>query len=112
MAITSTLIGSLGAGKVTESRFWFRNSRRYCSDLDKAWDIPSGRHLFFWQGIRSNGLSGWITLDGTEHSVDGSSGSLVGGYFYVDGPKTIQATGRGSGAFGEDPYANWVKVAS
>lgn len=112
MGITSKYVGALGAGKVTESRFWFSNGRRYCSDLNKDWDIPAGRHLFFWQGIRSNGLSGWITLDGTEYNVAGTGGSLVGGYFYVDGPKTIRATGRGSGSFEEDPYANWVKVAA
>lgn len=112
MAITSTLVGSLGAGQVTESRFWFSQSRRYCSDLDKTWDIPAGRHLIFWEGTKSNGLSGSVTIDGKTFNAQGNNGSLIGGYMYVDGPKTVAATGSGSAGFGEDPYMSWVKVAS
>lgn len=112
MAISAQLIGSLGAGKVTESRFWFSSSQRSCSDLDKTWDIPAGRHLFFWQGTRSNYNAGTITIDGTTFDLKSASkGGYVGGYMYVDGPKTIQATGTGSLAFPEEPYASWVKVA-
>lgn len=112
MAITSTLIGSLGAGKVTESRFWFSNSRRYCSDLDKTWDIPAGRHLLFWEGIKSNSLNGYVIIDGKQFNAYGNKDQVVGGYMYVDGPKTVTATGTGSAGFGEDPYMSWVKVAS
>lgn len=112
MAITSTLIGSLGASKVTESRFWFSNSRRYCSDLSKDWEIPAGRHLLFWEGTKSNGLSGAVTIDGKTFNAQGNNGSVIGGYIYVDGPKTVVATGTGSASFGEDPYMSWVKVAA
>ena len=113
MAISSTLIGSIGAGQVTESRFWFSKSSRYCSELDKTWDIPAGRHLFFWQGTRSNSNEGTITIDGTTFNLkSGSNGGYVGGYMYVDGPKTIQATGTGYLSFPEDPYASLVKVAA
>ncbi|CAB93929.2 gp23 [Corynebacterium phage BFK20] len=114
MAISAQLIGSLGAGQVTESRFWFSRSRKYCSDLDKTWDIPAGRHLLFWQGTRSNSnAGGTITIDGTTFDLkSGITGGYVGGYMYVDGPKTVAATGSGSAGFVEDPYMSWVKVAS
>lgn len=112
MAISSTLIGSLGASRVTESRFWFSNSRRYCSDLNKAWDIPAGRHLLFWEGTKNNGLSGTVDIDGKTFNAQGANGSIIGGYLYVEGPKTVTATGTGSAGFGEDPYMSWVKVAA
>ncbi|OKX85140.1 hypothetical protein [Corynebacterium glutamicum] len=114
MAITSTLIGNLaGPGQVTESRFWFSNSRRYCSDLNKDWSIPAGRHLFAWQGTRGNASAGTVTIDGKAFDIgSGQSGKAVGGYMYIDGPKTILATGAGSCSFVEDPYVSFVKVAS
>lgn len=113
MAITSVVIGSLGAGRVTESRFWFSNGRRFCSDLSQSWDIPAGRHLFAWQGTRGNTGLGTVTIDGKVFDIgSGTSDKTVGGYLYIDGPKTILATGTGTCSFTEDPYVAWVKVAS
>lgn len=113
MGITSKYVGVLGAGKVTESRFWFSNARRYCSDLDKDWSIPAGRHLLAWNGTRYSSSTGTVTIDGKTFEIGaGNSGKVVGGYMYVNGPKTIRATGTGTCAFKEDPYLVYVRVAS
>lgn len=113
MAIESTLLGTLGAGKVTESRFWFRDARRYCDDISKDWQIPAGRHLFAWNGTRASTLTGNVTIDGTTFEIgSGNYGKVVGGYLYVDGPKTILATGTGSCSFKEDPYVAYVRVSA
>lgn len=113
MGIVSKYVGTLGAGKVTESRFWFSNPRRYCSDLNKSWSIPAGRHLFAWNGTRGGSATGRVIIDGTTFEIGaGNSGKVVGGYMYVNGPKTIQATGTGTCEFTEDPYVVYVKVAS
>lgn len=113
MAITSTVIGNLGAGKVTESRFTFTDTgSKEASDVENTWNIPAGRHLLFWQGTKTNGNDGYFLIDGQRFGVGGDRYDVVGGYMYVDGPKTVVATGGGSATFGEDPYMSWVKVAA
>lgn len=113
MAITSRIIGTLGAGKAVESRFQFSNSRKDCSNINKTWDIPAGRHLFAWQGTRGNTSPGTVTIDGTVFDIgSGLSGKAVGGHMYVDGPKTVVATGTGNALFTDYPYVVYVKVAS
>lgn len=114
MAITSTVIGNLGAGKVTESRFTFTSgvSNPDSGDINSTWNIPSGRHVFFWHGVCDNFASGKLTIDGLLFDLSsGTKGQRFSGYMYVDGPKTIQATGTGVVRFREAPYANWIRVA-
>lgn len=112
MAITSTVIGNLGAGQVSESQFWFSDISRDCRYLDKSWSIPAGRHVLFWEGTKKDSSSGTVIIDGKTFDAGASAGSLIGGYLYVDGPKTVVATGTGYASFTEDPYMSWVKVAA
>lgn len=112
MAITSTVIGNLGAGKVTEAPFTFDGTGDSASDIDSTWNIPAGRHLFFWRGVKRTTYSGTVTIDGVTFELNsGNTGNFLGGYLYVDGPKTIQATGTGVASF-SSLEANWVKVAA
>lgn len=115
MAITSTLVGALGASRVTTARFAYASgvSNPDSGDIDSTWNIPAGRHVFFWHGICDNYASGKITIDGTLFDLGNAvKGQRLSGYMYVDGPKTIKATGTGVIRFAELPYANWIKVAA
>lgn len=111
MAITSTLVGSLGAGKVTTVPFTFSKPRNQAQDIDCAWDIPPGRHLLFWEGVKEKYTYATIIVDGRSHKLDAGAEDFTG-YIYVDGPRTITATGEGSGTFPSLPVANWVKITS
>lgn len=111
MAITATLVGSLGAGKVTTVPFTFNNPRKMTQDIDSTWNIPSGRHLLFWGGVNDSNYSGKVTIDGTLFDFRQSE-NPVARFLYVDGPKTVVATGDGLATFSGGIYANWVRITS
>ena len=116
MAISSELIGSLGASEVTESRFWFTSSAREFSQLDKSWDVPRGNYLFAWQGTLTNiyrSGTNQLYVNGQAFFQADSSGAGtrdVGGYVLLQNVATIALTGDGRKAFEFDPYVAFAKI--
>lgn len=112
MAITSTVIGNLGAGKVTESRFWFESSTRRAEEINKDWDVPLGDYLFAWSGTTSTGgTSGSVLINGVESVTTNISNAQLGNYHILRNVTQIQARGTGSKRFTEDPYVAYVRIA-
>lgn len=53
MAITSRLLGSVGAGAVTESFITFNGTSKGTDQIEASWDVPYGNYLFVWAGNTS-----------------------------------------------------------
>lgn len=113
MAITSTVIGNLGAGKVTESTFTFETDYRRASEINNDWTVPLGNYLFVWTGETSTtGTYGTITINGIESVSIGTSNSKLGNYHILNNISQIQARGTGSKGFKEGTVSvAYVRVA-
>lgn len=118
MAITSRLIGALGAGKVTESRFWFSDPRRAMVDINKSWAVPQGDYLFAWRGdmARVYGTKGGgVIVNGTRTVINTAINAdlQVGGWVILRNITQIKVSGDGStdARFTEDPYVAFVRIS-
>lgn len=116
MAISSELIGSLGAGEVTQSRFWFNNAERRAEQLEKSWNVPRGNYLFAWQGVLTAAYASGtnqILVNGqvlAELPNSSNRSQPIGGHTLLYNVATIALTGVGRKQFEADPYVMFVRV--
>ncbi|ABF57495.1 gp41 [Corynebacterium phage P1201] len=112
MAITSQLLGTIGAGELKTSALWFSDFRRYCSDINKDWTVEQGDYLFTWQGVtnRVDAVS-TITFNGVSTKVSSRSEALTAGWAILRNVTNVAARGTGSQGFNEDPIVQYVKIA-
>lgn len=112
MAITSQLLGTIGAGELKTSALWFSNSRRYCSDINKDWTVERGDYLFTWQGYTNRVYTGsTISFNGVSMIVSTRSESFTSGWAILRNVTNVAARGTGNQGFNEDPVVQYVKIA-
>lgn len=112
MAITSQLLGTIGAGELKTSALWFSNSRRYCSDINKDWTVEQGDYLFIWQGFTNRTYTGsTISFNGVPMTVTARSEAPTAGWAVLRNVTNVAARGTGSQGFAEDPIVQYVKIA-
>lgn len=117
MAISSELIGTLGAGdsEVTHSRIFFSTSNRPASEINETWNVPRGNYLFTWNASLSNNYSsnskifinGQLLIALPANTIGDQP---TGGFVILDNVATISVIGEGTKRFTNDPYVALVKV--
>lgn len=112
MGISSRLLGTIGAGELKTSALWFSNGRRYCTDINKDWQVERGDYLFTWQGIPNRSITGSvISFNGVSTLVSGRNGFYTAGWAILRDVTNVAARGTGNQGFAEDPIVQYVKIA-
>ena len=113
MAITSRLLGSVGAGEVTESFITFNGTSRETGQIEASWDVPYGNYLFAWAGENSSVASKsevYINQFATPLSL--TSNEQPGNVHLLKEITKITASGAGKKKWKGDIPCAFVRVAS
>lgn len=113
MAITSRLLGSVGAGEVTESFITFNGTSRGTDQIEASWDVPYGDYLFVWAGENSSTASGSeVYINQFVTPLQGSSNEQPGNVHLLKEITKITASGAGTKRWKADIPCAFVRVAA
>ena len=113
MAITSRLLGSVGAGEVTESFITFNGVSRGTDQIEASWDVPYGTYLFVWAGENSSTASdSEVYINQFVTPLQSSSNEQPGNVHLLRGITKITASGAGTKRWKGDIPCAFVRVAA
>lgn len=112
MAITSRLLGSVGAGEVTESFITFNGVSRGTDQIETDWDVPYGDYLFVWAGTTGAvGYNSEVYINQFATPLSASSGIEAGNVHLLREITKITARGAGTKRWASDIPCAFVRVA-
>lgn len=113
MAITSRLLGSVGAGEVTESFITFNGISRGTDQIEASWDVPYGTYLFAWAGETSTYATGSeVYINQFVTPLQGSASEMPGNVHLLRDITKITASGAGTKRWKSDIPCAFVRVAA
>lgn len=113
MAITSRLLGSVGAGAVTESFITFNGVSRGTDQIETDWDVPYGTYLFAWAGETSTyATNSEVYINQFATPLDSSATELPGNVHLLRDITKITARGAGTKRWKGDIPCAFVRVAA
>lgn len=113
MAITSRLLGSVGAGAVTESFITFNGVSRGTDQIEASWDVPYGTYLFAWSGTTSaTAYNSEVYINQFATPLSATSGIEAGNVHLLRDITKITASGAGTKRWASDIPCAFVRVAA